>query len=356
MSINFQDEPSTLDQLRKQLSNLPSDTDNSWDSGANWLSDLGFGNSHLPTFEAFHFDVFDEYAIAGRGGVPGPGDGGGGGGKGNGGGGDGGGGDPNLLTSYVSGDANVDDAMEFNLGVNFLGDWTVEQQAMVTWVADFFSQLITADVRDDTDLQGNFVDDITIDVSSARIDGKGNPLFGNILAEAEIIAVRDPADGDGAYLPVTSRVTLDTTDLNRDDLAPVWPGIIMHEFAHALGFAGGIFEALGLVDGDGNFIGANATLAYGGPVPIESDGGSGTAGSHWDELTFQQAGWSDVDLDGDKKVDITASQELMTGFVGAGAIYLSDTTVQAFADLGYTVQDPSPGSGYLVIDGNMVLA
>jgi hypothetical protein len=103
---------------------------------------------------------------------------------------------------------------------------------------------------------------------------------------------------------------------------------------------GGIFTTLGLAAG-GFFTGANAVAAYGGPVPLENDGGAGTAGSHWDETDFAPNGQP-------------MSNELMTGYLGFGDTYLSDTTVAALADLGYTVADPSPGATYAVVDSLLV--
>ena len=262
---------------------------------------------------------------------------------GNPGGGGGGGGGSGLLTTYISGNANVDDANEFNIQIDFSGKWTASQQAIVTWAADFYSQIITADIHDDTDLSGKLVDDIVISVSTARIDGNGNPLFGNVLAQTGNIVVRDPGAID-QWLPLTASITLDSTDLKSTAFADAWDDIILHEMGHALGFIGAIFDQLGLTDGSGNFTGTNATAAYGGLVPLENDGGSGTAGSHWDETGFMPDG-------------VQMSNELMTGyFVPGEQTYLSDTTVGALADLGYTVQDPSVGSSYLVVDSHLLLA
>jgi hypothetical protein len=102
-----------------------------------------------------------------------------------------------------------------------------------------------------------------------------------------------------------------------------------------------------LVDSFGNFVGANAVAAYGAgatAVPLEQNGGSGTAVSHWDEATFAPNG-------------VLMPNELMTGFaVQNQQTYLSGTTVGAIADIGYHVQDdPSAGSGYLVIDNHLLL-
>jgi hypothetical protein len=57
------------------------------------------------------------------------------------------------------------------------------------------------------------------------------------------------------------------------------------------------------------------TTAY---VPVESQGGSGTAGSHWSDSLF--------------------NNELMTGYINSGKLNpLSKVTVGSLQDLGYTV-------------------
>jgi hypothetical protein len=164
---------------------------------------------------------------------------GGPGGGGPGGGGPGGGG-TGLLKTYTSGDPTVDNANEFNIQINFSGKWTADQQATVTWAADLFSQIITADIRDDFDLSGNLVDDIVISMTTARIDGSGNPLLGNVLAQTGDIVVRDPGTID-QWLPLTATITLDSTDLKSAEFAGTWDDIILHEMAHALGFFGYVF-------------------------------------------------------------------------------------------------------------------
>jgi hypothetical protein len=206
---------------------------------------------------------------------------------------------------------------------------------VVEWAADFYSQIITADVRDDFDLSGNPVDDIAITISSVPIDGSGG-----FLALTGISAVRDPGSVD-QWLPVTASIFLDSTDLKDHSLSGTWDAIILHEIGHALGFVGGLFGVLGLTDG-GHFTGANAEAAYGGPVPLEDTGGSGTAGSHWDEVTLAPNGQ-------------LMSNELMTGFFVPGeTTLLSDTTIGALADLGYHVQDPSVGTS-MIIDSHLLI-
>jgi hypothetical protein len=291
-------------------------------------------HSYLAHFPTLVPDGGD-WAGAGSADARGPGGGSGGGGKP-------GGGGSGVVTTYTSGNPNVDNASEFNIQINFSGKWTADQQAIVKWAADFYSQIITADIHDDLDLNNNLVDDIVITISTGRIDGNGNPLTGNTLAQTSSIVVRDAGTVD-EWLPLTASIKLDSTDLGNSSLADTWDAIILHEMGHALGLVGAIFNQLGLVDSSGNFIGANAEAAYGGPVPLEDSGGSGTAGSHWDEVNFAPNGQQ-------------MSNELMTGYFVPGEVsLLSDTTVGALADLGYTVADPSVGSTSLVVDSHLLM-
>jgi hypothetical protein len=104
----------------------------------------------------------------------------------------------------------------------------------VKWAADFWSDVITGDIHNDLDLTGNLVDDIVISVSTGRIDGNGNPLFGNTLAQTSNIVVRDLGATD-EYLPLTASIKLDSTDLANAAFASSWDTIILHEMGHALG-------------------------------------------------------------------------------------------------------------------------
>ena len=341
------DDTAFVDHLRDQLASFRSDA-----AGSGWSGIFAANGAHaqylqasdLPAVAAGPSAEPDAFAwfLDAKGGNGGSHTGGGGHG-----GGGGGGGGSGLPTSYISGDPNVSDANEFNIHIDFSGSWTSQEQAIATWAADLWSTIITADVRDDTDLNGNLVDDIAISMSIGRIDGSGNPITGDVLAQTQIIAVRDPGSID-QWLPVTSSIKLDSTDLNnsiKQGWSGTWDTIVLHEMGHALGFAGIIFDNLGLVDSFGNFAGANAVAAYGTgtSVPLEQDGGSGTAGSHWDEATFAPNG-------------VAMSNEVMTGYVVQNEqTVLSDTTVAAMSDLGYGVQDPSVGS-YLVIDNHLLLA
>ena len=65
------------------------------------------------------------------------------------------------------------------------------------------------------------------------------------------------------------------------------------------------------------YLGANAgaewqKLCPNGRIPIETDGGAGTAGGHWDEECLQG--------------------ELMTGYLSAGSAIVSRLTIAAFME------------------------
>jgi len=101
---------------------------------------------------------------------------------------------------------------------------------------------------------------------------------------------------------------------------------VTHEMAHVLGLGTLWTNFPGLTSGftgtDPRFLGARAGAAWSalgrsGAVPVEADGGPGTAYGHWDETTF--------------------GNELMTGWINAGANPLSTVSIASLADLGYRV-------------------
>src|SRR5215208_3511980 len=104
----------------------------------------------------------------------------------------------------------------------------------------------------------------------------------------------------------------------------LWDDIVTHEMMHVLGFGSlWTYGSHDLVDGN-VYKGEAAMGVYGGPIPVETDYGPGTAGSHWDEETF--------------------GNELMTGFINTDDNlltntdnYLSKFSVMSLDDLGYNV-------------------
>lgn len=160
------------------------------------------------------------------------------------------------------------------------------------------------------------VDDMYVACSVVPIDGEGR-----ILGMAGPTLIK--ADSNGNRIPVAGVMEFDKDDV--DALGDEeWNNVIKHELAHVLGF-GTMFELNGLHSGSTNsdlYLGefANAeweTICPGGRIPIETDGGEGTAGGHWDE-------------------DCLAG-ELMTGFLGDEFAALSRLSIAALRDIGYGV-------------------
>ena len=187
-----------------------------------------------------------------------------------------------------------------------------------------WEQVITGDLPDVTDPRnGNLIDDILIEVQMGLLGGAPNGP-GGALANAGPRAWRDGGQG----LPYRGEVGVDPFDAGNAGLVD----IMIHEFGHVLGFPSSVpFQQF--VTGN-FFTGPNAVLEYqsifGGAanpagVPLETGGGTGTAGGHWAENVF--------------------GRELMTGFLDSGFNPLSRVTVAAFDDMGYVV-DYSAADAY----------
>ena len=222
--------------------------------------------------------------------------------------------DDGIGRKYVSGDPGG-----FNVKVRFAGDWTDKLKEAFADAADKISSIITRDLPD-VSYNGRTIDDIRITAELATIDGK----YG-IVGQAGPTNVRW-----GSYLPFLGEMTFDKADAGRMLSEGTWEDVIFHEMMHVIGF-GTMWDHMGLVEsysGDLRFTGTKATQAYNSEfasiaagdsrshlgVPVETDGGAGTAGGHWDEDTF--------------------GREVMTGWVN-GSNYVADITVAALRDMGY---------------------
>jgi hypothetical protein len=258
------------------------------------------------------------------------------GGGGSGGGGSGGGGSGSTTTTYTSGDKSTADSQEYNIQVVFKGtDWTLEPQgqapvdakAIFMKSADLITSWIAGDVQDVL-FRGKVIDDLSITVELVNIDGPGG-----ILGQAGPVAIRT-----SGHLPATAVIQLDVADATDYAAAGTLDDIVLHEMLHSVGF-GSVWSYFDGLVVDGMFLGDSATAAYGdNPIPVEQDGGSGTAGSHWDEATFQT--------------------ELMTGYIGYLDTstnpdtydpnnYLSYMTVASLGDLGYAMDSDLTGATYV---------
>jgi hypothetical protein len=175
---------------------------------------------------------------------------------------------------------------------------------------------------------GTAVDDMLVLIHIDSIDGPGR-----VLGTAGPCGVRRD------LLPFVGVLTLDESDLLPLSGTVTLTSLITHELGHTLGF-GSLWTRARLLDGEGTddprFKGAGAVaewhaLGREGRVPVENQGGEGTAYSHWRESVFDR--------------------ELMTGFAEPVGVLqpMSSVTIAAMADLGYAV-DPGAADPF-TLDG-----
>ena len=175
------------------------------------------------------------------------------------------------------------------------------------------------------------VDDLRVYVRVAEIDGPRGTV-----AVAGPRLVRSSSE-----LPCVSAIMVDEDDA-RGISAAALGDIVVHEMAHALGF-GAIWDLKDLLrdpslDENGRPISPAPDTHFGGPkaiaafddaggeeyadekVPVENEGGSGTADAHWRSSVF-------------------GGGELMTGYyrIGGARPVMSLVTVESMADVGYDV-------------------
>jgi hypothetical protein len=220
---------------------------------------------------------------------------------------------PTSPDTYVSG---LDTPQGFNVEIVWVGSWTDALMQDVIWAAETISDIVTGDL-----VSHNGIDDLRITASITSVDGGGGAF-----AWGGYTSVR--AD---SYLPSQGYIRLDSADLSTMQSYGLVDDIAFHEILHAMGF-GTAWNAMGLVDnvnGDLRFTGENAIQAYNDiyatiaandplsaiGVPVETDGGSGTAGVHWDHETF--------------------GAEMMTGTLNTRQNVISDMTIAALEDMGY---------------------
>ena len=189
-----------------------------------------------------------------------------------------------------------------------------------------------------------------------------HPELDGVVDDLLIYAVLEEIDGPGGILgmaggcvfrdnwqTIVGVMLFDTADLAGLEASGRLELVILHEMAHVIGL-GIVWSPLGLVvnpslpnsqGADTHFIGPRAIVAFDGiggtgytagqKVPVENAlGGAGTRDSHWRESVFDN--------------------ELMTGFLDAGANPLSVVTVESFADLGYVV-DPAGADAFTLTLG-----
>ncbi len=169
------------------------------------------------------------------------------------------------------------------------------------------------------------IDDVRIYVELKAEDGAGG-----VLAAAGPCVLRST----GTRLTLIGTMFFDTADLPALIANNELTDVVTHEMGHVLGY-GTLWEPIqGLwpsnfltTTANPTTVGHTGTAALnsfinlnngsGTTVPVEDQGGAGTARSHWSEPLF--------------------ASELMTGFISGNVRPLSATSVSSIGDLGYTV-------------------
>lgn len=271
---------------------------------------------------------------------------GGGGGDGGGGGGTSG---PVLAATYTSGDSAVNDNEEYNILIEFYGEWSASLMDAFGAAADFLSSVISTDLMDDTAASRTFstekipVDDVLIEAYLPTIDGAGG-----ILGQAGPYSVRNLTTD---ITTVVGLMEFDTVDAQNLETENNWDAVVLHEMLHVLGLGTlwDFWDVTELEDFDTRrptddtvtYIGDAGLAEYqiekgdGSLLFVETDGGSGTAGGHWDDETY--------------------TNELMTGYLAGDAPYLADWTLASLNDIGYTTVDFSEGTGANDLSGGINL-
>ena len=212
----------------------------------------------------------------------------------------------------LSAQANPTTTSAFDIEIDFNGNERYASAFMRA--AERWESIITGDLADIQTFNGR-IDDLRITASVTEIDGPGH-----VLGQAAPTAIRSNG------LPFAGFMQFDSADIDTMIANGTYDGVILHEMGHVLGISSWFFDRLGLLDPNNEFqyTGENGVEAFrtvsgnvnADFIPLEQDGGQGTAGSHFDEALFDT--------------------ELMTGFVDA-SMELSIVTVGVLEDLGYSV-------------------
>jgi Ca2+-binding RTX toxin-like protein len=217
-------------------------------------------------------------------------------------------------TGNSEGGGNTDSG--YNIDLVFLSDVTDSQRTAFTEAAKRWEEVITGDIPDVFSSQLNReVDDLVIEVNIAANDGPNG-----VLGFARPTELRD-----GSLFPYSGEMSFDLADIDVLEQQEKLQNVVIHEMGHVIGI-GTIWD--NKLEGNNTpnpkFTGTDAINQYqrifrstDNFVPVEADGGPGTAYGHWDEPTLDS--------------------ELMSGILSPGKNPLSAITIAALADLGYQV-------------------
>ncbi len=201
---------------------------------------------------------------------------------------------------------------EFDIRMDFSGELSYSQQEIFYSAEELWEYYIIG-YRDDYLGKG-----LDISASSRYIDG-----LGSVLGSAGPRLIESNTSYNYAY---SGFMNFDSADMQRMEENGSLFDVVLHEMAHVIGF-GTLWDNNNLLNDDetyGNYIGEFGLAGYrqdsenpdASFIPVEQNGGTGTAGSHWDEAIDRN--------------------ELMTGWLNYPT-FISSATINSFADLGFVI-------------------
>jgi hypothetical protein len=195
----------------------------------------------------------------------------------------------------------------FNIAVDYSGLEAAYRPYVDAAVARW-QQIIVGDLPGVSTSSYGFIDDILIKVIDMAIDGNNG-----VLGQGGPDLIRSSTTN----IPYHGQVTLDSFDLSRMAADGRMVYAIEHEIGHALGFNAQVWSLMGLLNGNGEFIGAHATYAYGMLLGIPTVSSVPISGGHLLESTF--------------------GKELMTSTMTTAGDPISIMTIAILEDMGYKV-------------------
>lgn len=218
-----------------------------------------------------------------------------------------------VVTTYNAGSANG--SAGYDIRIDFKGSgWTQALQAPFIKMADYLASNIIGDLPGSSSYNGKAFDDLYVTAQISAIDG-----VGGVLGQAGPTSVWTANN-----LTAVGAMQFDSADAANYAKLGLWDDIVVHEFMHVEGFGSLWNYGRSLVPTAGQYVGAKGLAAYKQTVdptatyvPVETGGGSGTAGSHWSEARL--------------------TNELMTGYINSSN-HLDAFSIQSLADLGYALK------------------